>query len=161
MTPFWTVAQTHPSREGLAEANLQQAGFETYLPRTKVRDHQRNLRVVPLFPSYVFVRVIETWSPIASIIGVARILRNGEYPARLHDQVLAELKAREDRQGLIQLPTLRIGQRVRIVRGTFAGHIAVYEGMSGRDRERVLLEFLGRKVRAITRAGDAVALHLA
>jgi hypothetical protein len=44
--------------------------------------------------------------------------------------------------------------------GSFEGRIAVYQGMSGRDRERVLLDFLGRSVRAEVRVGELAPLAL-
>ena len=36
---------------------------------------------------------------------------------------------------------LRSGDQVRIIRGTFRGHLALYAGMSGRERVAVLLSF--------------------
>ena len=73
----------------------------------------------------------------------------GTQPARLHDSVVSELRSRE-KQGFVRLPrppaTFRPGQRVRIVRGSFEGQFGIYDGMSGKERERVLLDLLGQAV---------------
>jgi transcription antitermination factor NusG len=43
-------------------------------------------------------------------------------------------------------PTLQEGQQVRVLTGMFAGKTAIYQGMSGSQRERVLLDLLGQSV---------------
>ena len=153
---YWTVVQTASSWEKLAAKGLRRAGFETYLPVTSARDRNHVPHIAPLFPCYLFVRVVERWTPIATTLGVVRVLRDGDGPARLPERVLDDLRAREV-NGIVRLPALRVGQTVRILRGSLRGRLAVYDGMSGRDRERVLLDFLGGKVRASIRLGDAVA----
>ena len=156
MNPYWTVVQTTSSWEKTAAKSLQRAGFETYLPVTSVRDRNRVPQIVPLFPCYLFAHVVDRWTPIASTIGVVRLLRDGDGPARLPSRVLDDLRAREV-NGVVRLPPLRRGQAVRLVRGAFRGQLAVYQGMSGRERERVLLTLLGRQVSTVIRFGDAIA----
>jgi transcription antitermination factor NusG len=156
MNPYWTVVQTAAARESATADSLQRIGFATYLPRTTVRDRNHAIRTVPLFPSYLFVRVTARWTPITATVGVIRLLRSGEAPARLPDRVLLDLQAREV-NGIVQLPPLRRGQAVRLIRGAFRGQLAIYQGMSGRARERVLLTLLGRQVSTVIRVGDAVA----
>ena len=156
MMPYWTVVQTAVSWEKAAAKSLQRVGFEIYLPVTSVRDRKRRLRIAPLFPCYLFARVVERWSPITASPGVVRVLRDGDGPAHLPDDVVDDLHAREV-NGVIRLPPLRVGQTVRIVRGSLRGRLAVYDGMSGRDRDRVLLDFLGCQTPVTLRIGDAVA----
>jgi len=155
--PYWTVAQTVVAREAFAAAHLERAGYQVYLPVTHLHP-QPKAKVVALFPSYVFVRVHhgQRWSPIPTTVGVVRLLRAGDGPARLPDRAVAELQAREV-DGIVALPPLRRGQAVRVTRGSLRGRLAVYQGMAGRDRERVLIEFLGRLVPAVVRVGDVVA----
>jgi transcriptional antiterminator RfaH len=118
-------------------------GFTTYAPRIKHRG-----RIGWLFPTYVFVRAWSRFYPILWTTGVVRLLMCGEQPASLADDIIANIRKREI-GGFVKLPPparLKKGQRVRIVRGSFAGQVAVYEGMTGKDRERVLLDLLGQKV---------------
>jgi transcription antitermination factor NusG len=151
---YWAVAQSQPRRETTAIRYLADAGVETYLPRIQERD-----RIVPLFPTYLFVRIVDRWHVIKNCIGVTRVLLSGDRPAQLPDAAIVDIRARESRSGLVKLPPkYRIGDQVRIVRGTFRDHFAVYDGMTSRQRERVLLEFLGRMVALELEARDIAAL---
>ena len=63
--------------------------------------------------------------------------------------------------GLVKLPKVRgleRGDAVRIIAGSFAGHLAIFEGMSNEARVCVLLEFLGRKTRMTLGRGDVEAV---
>jgi|SRR5580765_7749800 transcriptional antiterminator RfaH len=141
---FWSVAQTETRREGTAARFLTDQGFTTYLPKIRLA----HKRVVPLFPGYLFVRIELRWWQINQTIGVIQLLTAGDQPAQVRDSIVEIIKAKE-RGGIVRLPPpkgLRIGQQVRVLRGSFEGHIGLYHGMSGKDRERVLLDLLGRKV---------------
>jgi transcriptional antiterminator RfaH len=140
---YWTVASTEAQREALAAHHLDRLGFEIYLPLLRARAG----KIEPLFPGYVFVQVELQWRPINGTIGVLRVLTNGEQPARLANQVVDEIRSREDRSGFVRLPRLRRGNAVRVARGVFASKIGIYQGSTGKDRERVLLSLLGRQVR--------------
>ena len=146
---YWSVAQTQVMRESTATDNLEREGFTVYAPRIKLVERGR-LRIVPLFPGYIFVQIAEHWWPIVTTVGVVRLLRQGEQPAKLGDGFVTALQRRE-RDGFVRLPKapprLNKGDTVRVLRGTFAGHLAIYDGMTAKERELVLLEFLGRKVR--------------
>ena len=55
-----------------------------------------------------------------------------------------------ERDGLIELPkapALQPGDRVRITSGPFSGHLALYQGMTPRERVAVLLQLLGGQQR--------------
>jgi transcription elongation factor/antiterminator RfaH len=159
ITGYWCVAQTEPNREGTAERWLGQQSFETYLPRIKVPETRR---IIPLFPSYLFVRIVDHWYAVSSTIGIIRVLCNGDHPAHVRDDVVDKLKAQE-RGGLIRLPKpqrLKSGDRVRVVRGNFLGQLGLYEGASGKQRERILLDLLGRKVQVVLPRTDIQPLEV-
>ena len=65
---------------------------------------------------------------------------DGQQPARVPDDVIAEIRSRENRAGFVELaprPTgFRAGDRVRFVTGPFTGQLALFSGM--RPHERVL-----------------------
>jgi transcriptional antiterminator RfaH len=140
----WTVAQTESQREHIAADHLGRRGFEVYLPRIKEAPKQ----IEPLFPGYVFVRVENHWHAINATIGILRVLLAGECPAILPQHVVDELRGREDRRGFVRLPkkTHEPGERVRVLRGMLADHEGIYAGSTPKQRERVLLEILGRMV---------------
>jgi transcription elongation factor/antiterminator RfaH len=152
---FWSVCQTETNRELTAVHFLDQQRFETYLP--KIRTARR---IVPLFPSYVFVRIEDHWWSIANTIGVIDLLMSGEHPAKLKDEIVNTIKAKE-KNGVVKLPEpkrLKPGDRIRIKQGSFEGHFAVFEGMNGHDRSRVLLDLLGRKVVVVINKSDVQQL---
>ena len=138
----WWVVQTESQREHVV-CDLLARKRECYFPRIKQRS-----RISGLFPGYLFVRAGKQWSPIRWTAHVVRVLMSGDRPAQLSDKIVDEIRKRQI-GGFVKLPAptrLKRGQRVRITRGSFEGQVAVYEGMSSKDRERVLLDLLGQKV---------------
>ena len=82
---------------------------------------------------------------------------DGLAPARVPDRVIAEIQSRE-RNGLVELPKLprfKPGDPVRIGRGAFQGHLALYDGQPAPERIAVLLQLLGAE-RRLELAADAV-----
>jgi transcriptional antiterminator RfaH len=153
MPPFWCAARLMPKREAVATQCLTLAGFETYLPRLRecrvVRG--RRVEITPvLFPGYLFILVGLRWWDARWAWGISALIMDGTRPARVPDDVIAAIRARE-RGGLIELPKLprlKRGDRVRIVAGPFAEHLAMFDGMRPGDRVAVLLKLLGGQHRA-------------
>jgi len=165
MTSQWYVVQSQPNAERKAIAHLERQGFVTYLPRyLKRRRHARKIEMVPaaLFPRYLFVAIdvgAQRWRSIFSTVGVSRLVCNGDMPTPIADQVLDELRAREDSAGFVRLdrrPSFRAGDQVRLLDGVFADCLGLYEGIRDSDRVAILLDLLGRKVR-VTVDVDVVA----
>jgi transcriptional antiterminator RfaH len=103
----------------------------------------------PLFPNYLFIWIEAQWSRARWAPGVACLLMAGDGPARVPDSVISEIRSRE-RDGLVELakpPRLRRGDQVRIVQGVFRGHLALFDGMTPRERVMVLLSLLGGQQR--------------
>lgn len=153
---YWSVVHTESQREKVAAEFLRAAQYEVYLPRIMVKR-----REVPLFPGYLFVTIQEQWWAVRWSIGVIRVLMDGEMPAHVPAKIVDGIKRREGADGLVKLPKVRgleRGDAVRILRGSFMGHLAIYDGMSGDARVCVLLEFLGRKTRMTMGRGDVEAV---
>jgi transcriptional antiterminator RfaH len=165
--PRWYVVQTQASAEAKAVAHLQRQGFATYLPRyLKRRRHARRVETIAaaLFPRYLFVEIditAQRWRSIASTSGVSRLVSNGDWPAAVPDEVVAGLRGREDAAGYVRLdqrPKFRLGDRIRVMEGAFHDCLAIFDGMSDRERVEILLDLLGRKVRVLI---DAEAITAA
>lgn len=160
----WAVIQTETQRELLAADHLARAGFEVYLPRIKISAGGRT-RKIALFPSYVFARVGSFWYRARWSDGVVRILMAGDEPAKLKDEIVDAIRKRQDGNGFVKLPPppkrLKQGDKVQIVGGSFAGQIGLYEGMCGKDRERVLLDLLGQAVAVELPHKDVAPLNVA
>jgi transcriptional antiterminator RfaH len=158
---YWAAAQLAPNRISLALSCLQIAGYEVYAPRLRQYriSHGRKIERRPslLFPSYIFCAIVTTWREARWCPGVIRLVMDGaEQPAKVPARVIDELRARE-RGGLIELPTpprLQRGDRVRVIRGPFEGHLALYAGQAPHERVMVLLALLGSQQRAELAARD-------
>ena len=157
----WIVAQTETRYEYAVERRLKPGLYETYVPRIRV-----NGRISVLFPGYIFIgfRGVLYWYPLLRLPHIVRLLMAGEQPAQLQDDVVNQIKKREV-AGFVKLPlvsrALKRGQKVRIIRGSFEGQIGIYEGMSGADRVRMLLELLGQTVPVELPGKDIAPLNVA
>jgi transcriptional antiterminator RfaH len=147
---FWSVVQTESQREHIAAKFLKQAAFETYLPKI-VGQHGARERVLPLFPGYLFVEIIDQWWAVRWTTGVIRLLMIDDKPAQVSTVMMNAIRRREDSDGLVRLPKqtpreLRCGDMVRVLRGSFEQRFGIYQGQSGAQRSRILLTLLGRQV---------------
>ena len=91
---YWCCAQIEPFRERLALHCLGLNGFEIYCPRLREqrRRHGRKIITTPLlFPGYCFVLVVSAWWSARWSPGVRRLVMDGERPAVVPDQVIAEI----------------------------------------------------------------------
>ena len=145
---YWAVVLTHPQAERRALAHLERQGFVCYAPRTrniKIRNGSRVQVEAWLFPRYLFIWIADRWHSVLSTLGVSTLLRNGDTPAKLPSIWIETMQAQE-KDGFVILPKERFrkGERVQINSGVFAGLCGIYEGMSSRQRELVLLDVLGR-----------------
>jgi transcriptional antiterminator RfaH len=151
-SPYWCAARLMTRREAFATHFLDLAGFDVYLPRLREQRIIRGRRVEvrpPLFPGYAFVLIVLQWHAARWCPGVFSLIMDGEVPAKVPDAVIDEIRSRE-RGGLIELPKppgLRRGDKVRIISGPFADHLALYDGMASHERVAVLLRVLGAQQR--------------
>jgi transcriptional antiterminator RfaH len=161
---YWAVARLEPHRERLALHCLSLSGFVTYLPRLRERRIRAGRKIVTtpaLFPNYAFVLIELQWHAARWAAGVSTLIMNGMEPAHVSDTVIAEIRSRE-RGGLIDLappPALRPGARVRILRGPFCDHLAIFADTKPRERVEILLQLLGSVQRVTLAESDIEALH--
>lgn len=143
----WAVAVTKPNYELRVEGHLTRQGFAVYAPKI----HEQVIicgrvchRQVPMFRRYIFVSFATAWEAITRTFGVVGLLRAASNkPATLPSEVIEELQLRHNASGVVQLPRFSVGERVRLLSGPFAGTLAIYQGMTSRQREQVLLASLG------------------
>src|SRR5688572_19989114 len=98
----WFLIFTKPSREGVAQRNLERQGFRVYYPRLMrpaLRGGRWIERVVSLFPRYLFVQLDtarQSLAPIRCTTGVAHIVHFGTRMAVVHDRIVDGLMRRAD-----------------------------------------------------------------
>jgi transcriptional antiterminator RfaH len=90
----WYVVHTRPRQEARALENLQNPGFNCFLPTMQVQK-LRNQRVKtltePMFSRYLFIQLNEqtqNWGPIRSTLGVNKLVSFGPQSAKLHQNSL-------------------------------------------------------------------------
>ena len=153
-SPRWYVAQVKPRAQDIACAHLRRRSIETFAPRLALpRWSDRPGAVVPMFPGYVFVRIVlerefhaVAWSP-----GVRRLVGAGDQPGALDDPVVDFLRERGGPDGIVPArANLVPGRSVQLGGGPFEGLNAIIERPpDGRGRIQVLMALLnGRVVRA-------------
>lgn len=150
---FWFVIHTKPRQELRALQNLQQQGYECYLPLLPVERLQRGAVVQAqeaLFPRYLFVKLDpsmqgKSWTPIRSTKGVSRLVSFGGQPAPVDEALVLGLQRAERLRGPQAL--FQAGDRVEVVGGAFSGLDAIYEMRDGEARALVLIEMLSKPVR--------------
>lgn len=164
MTHYWTVVISQPKNEKLAQTNLMRQGYEVYIPlisREKIIKQKTIIETVPLFPRYLFVGVnSEKWSPIRSTRGVSNILLFGNQPAKVSDKIVDSLKNHEIElsRPKCDLPRFREGQPIKVISGSFLGHLGVFDHSTSKDRECILLNILGRDTRVYVSTSDLIAV---
>jgi transcriptional antiterminator RfaH len=149
----WFLVYTRPALEAVAMQNLQQQGFEAYLPlykRLKKADDAMVVIFEPMFPRYVFFRPThsaQSIAPARSTRGVARLVSFGCELATLSSDVLQSIQQIEhdrNQADAAALCSLRPGHTVQFFSPAFRGLQGLVKAVSSR-RVEVLLELMGRQ----------------
>jgi transcriptional antiterminator RfaH len=162
----WYAVHTRPQAEMKALENLLRQGYQAYLPRYRTQiSHARRRQTVlrPLFPRYLFAGIDRSamrWRPILSTAGVSDLVRSGNEPMPVAPEIVEALRAQEGAGGFDALARRRLpqlGESVRISAGAFEDMIGRLVELRDQDRVVVLLEVLGRGVRAQIEAASVEA----
>lgn len=142
---------TRPNQESIAAENLRRQAYEHYCPKYLQMPKKQGQKptVRPLFPRYIFVFIEHVWYTLLGTRGISRVLMGDQAPQTIPATIIDALRLREDRQGLVSLeqpPKFLPGMKVKASEGPFAGYALVYDGMTSKERVRVLMDLLGRKV---------------
>jgi transcriptional antiterminator RfaH len=151
----WYLIHTKPKQETIAKDNLERQDYIVYLPMAVIRRKRRGktVRVVEaMFPRYLFIHLSEQtddWGPIRSSIGVSSLIRFGIEPARIPQTLIDALRARENSEGIHELPVkdFEQGQKVVISEGPFEGYEALFTSHEGNERVSLLLKIAGKGIK--------------
>ena len=124
--PQWFALVVRSQHEKMVSAALQDKGYEEFLPvytsKRRWSDRMKEL-TLPLFPGYLFCRFdLNHRLPILVTPGVLQVVGAGKIPLPVEESEIAALRSIVD-SGLQAepWPYLRVGQRVRIERGSLEG----------------------------------------
>ncbi len=149
----WYLAYTRPRLEAVARQNLQQQGFEAYLPlykRLKKTGAGTEVIFEPMFARYVFFRPsrdFQSISPAHSTRGVAHLVRFGTEMATVRPDTLNAIRQFEQERNaadVAELSSLHPGYAVRFRDPALNGLEGLVKSVSSR-RVTVLLEFMGQQ----------------
>jgi transcriptional antiterminator NusG len=168
--PEWYALRTRIKGERAALRQLEQAGFEAYLPQYRIERFNRRLRVskvttLCLFPRYLFV-LLERLEDTSKALACSQVLEilpgrpHPPHPLPTRDvlalrqaeaqQLLDDTDAARRLRGETTKNTLKAmqkrltGKPVRVAAGPFTSFAGTVEAVDSLDRLRVLLDLFGR-----------------
>jgi transcriptional antiterminator RfaH len=152
----WHLLKLKPSGHDRAITNLVRQGFVVFAPRERATTRRRDVMVDilrPLFPGYVFAGLTPaaaSWRPLNGTYGVSNVVSfDGQSPASVPHDLINDLRSRCDAGGtLIPLEVYEVGEAVQVVRGPFVDWIGQILAAPSEGRAYVLLDLMGRSVRA-------------
>jgi transcriptional antiterminator RfaH len=161
---WWFCLRSQVKREHLAAACLRQyPEVEAFCPRVRFR--KRTTRgpvwfVESMFPGYLFARFDYTTfhRRVRQGRGIRGFVQFGGRFGLLPDDLIDQLKARVGENEIAEInQTFVPGQNVQISQGPFQGLEAlVTRSIAARDRVEILIEWMGRSVRAEANTADLV-----
>ena len=162
----WFCPKAEPKREHIAAACLRQIfEAEVFCPRVRFRKSTaRGLIwfVESMFPGYLFARFdyAALHRQISVSPGVNGFVRFGECLALLPDKLIDEIRSRTGTDEVVEIAQeLQPGQGVRIAKGPFEGLEALVTRLiAARNRVEILIECMGRTLRAEAGVGDLLPL---
>ena len=128
----WYAVYTIPRHEKRAAEHFAQRRIESFLPlyssRRHWKDGSRKVLQLPLFPSYIFVRfALKDRFEVLAVPGVLSLVSAGTKPACLPDCEIEAMRTGLAGHNAEPHAYLHDGERVRIVRGPFAGMEGILE----------------------------------
>ncbi len=149
--PFWYAAYTCANHEKKVAAEISRRGLESFLPvyRTSRRWSDRRVELdLPLFPGYVFARLaLRDRLKVLQVPGVARLVGFGGLPADLPDEQINVLRAALHGGTRAEPHSyLRVGRRVRLKSGPFAGMEGILLRRKAKFRVVLSIELIQRAV---------------
>jgi len=143
----WYVVHTKPRQEARALENLQNQGFNCFLPTMqvqKLRNQKVQTITEPMFSRYLFIQLddqTQNWGPIRSTLGVSKLVSFGPQPAKVPPEFIAFIKEAPP-ETLERMFTP--GDSIQIASGPLQGIEGKYIADDGETRAFVLIDLLGQ-----------------
>ena len=160
---FWYAAYTASRHEKTVAEHLRQRNIECFLPLYETVRRWNNGRhriQLPLFPSYVFVRMAMCDKlRVLQVPGLAQLVTFQGSPAVLPDAEIQTLRGALA-AGVMAQPYryLNVGSKVEICRGPLQGMRGVLLRHQGQFRIVLSVEMIMRSIVVEVDAADVVAL---
>jgi len=159
----WILVYTKVKEEQRAKKNLENQGFEVFLPLIVFAgpNQKKSTTLKTMFPRYLFVKInteLDKWSRIKSTRGVSHLVIFGQRAAEIPNQVIVYLKSRADENDIFRQKIMRQefqrGDKLVIEKGVFKNKEATFLAKKSKERVRILLRFVNHLITADIPACD-------
>ena len=159
----WILVYTKAQEEQKAKRNLQNQGFEIFLPMIAFvkLNQSKSIILKAMFPRYLFVKInteLDKWNRIKSTRGVSHMVVFGQRLAEIPNQVIAYLKSGADENDIfrqkITKQEFQKGDKLVIEKGMFKDKEATFLAKKSKERVRILLRFVNHLITADIPASD-------
>jgi transcription antitermination factor NusG len=163
---LWYAVLTRSRQEKTAAAMLESQSITHFLPLLKEdrRWSDRNKTIsVPLFPGYVFVQIVRSSTVqlrVLKVPGIIDFVSNREGPLAIPEGDIKSVRALvSNGVGCSPHPFLRVGERVRVVRGVLAGIEGNLSRRGAQSKLVISVEMLQRSVSVNVDESDVEAVY--
>ena len=159
----WYVAYTYSRHEKYLAEQCQQRGITAFLPLYAVQRHWKRRRaevLLPLFPSYVFVRMaLAERFKVLALPGMVSLVSFKGAPAVVPDSQIEPLRKAVTLGRAEPCVYLQSGKRVRVTAGPLIGLEGVVHEVKNRVHVIVSFECMNRAVLISLDATEVAALR--
>ena len=151
----WLLVYTKAREEKRAKKNLENQGFETFLPMIAYEkiSQPKSFSLEPMFPRYLFIIINaerDNWAHIKSTRGVSHLVVFGHKLAEVPNFVMAFLKTRVDDNDIVKQKVtwqeFQKGDKLVIKKGVLKGKEATFLSKTGKERVRILLKLMNKLI---------------
>ena len=151
----WLLVYTKAQEEQRAKKNLENQGFEIFLPMIAFAksNQPKSITLKPMFPRYLFIIINaerDNWANIKSTRGVSHLVVFGHKLAEVPNFVVAFLKTRAGENGIfrqkITWQEFQKGDELIIKKGVLKGKEATFLSKTGKERVRILLKLMNELI---------------
>ena len=159
----WWLVYTKAKEEERAKKNLENQGFEIFLPMIALAkvNQSKTITLKAMFPRYMFIKInteLDKWSRIKSTRGVSHLVVFGQRLAEIPNQVITYLRSEADENDIfiqkITRQEFQKGDQLLIKKGIFKDKEATFLSKKSRERVRILLKFVNHLITADIPASD-------
>jgi transcriptional antiterminator RfaH len=146
----WYAVYVKSRNEKKVNARFEEANIESFLPILKTLRQwkdRKKLVEVPLFNSYVFVRVKPIqFTAVRQIDGVVNFVRLDSKPASIPDNQIESLKLLlgSSEQFEVSHDLIEVGEPVEVVKGTLTGFKGILVSYKGKKRAMLRIEAINQ-----------------
>ena len=159
----WILVYTKAKEEKRAKKNLENQGFEVFLPMIAFEEmnQSKSSSLETMFPRYLFIKINserDNWTLIKSTRGVSHLVVFGHKLAEVPNQVVVFLQTRADENDIFRQKIMRQefqrGDKLVIEKGVFKNKEATFLAKKSKERVRILLKFVNHLITADIPACD-------